>query len=173
MFNLGNPILCWSIREKELEKILIKLIVSLMKTSLNSSIPCQEQWMLSIQECPHLVANKSKRKTSISTSSLLKREVSLELQTLITMPIQRRLWKPKLSILKESRFRDQVQLSNRAMIISIRRPPPMPTKKVESKFLLTSKSRANGPSVKPHRLMECMSSRSPISSLIRMRWVQN
>jgi len=139
----------------------------------NSLIPCPEQWMLSILECQLLEENKNKKKRNISTSSLLKKEVSLELPTPISMPIRRKLWKRRLLILKDLRFKDQVQLLNRVMITSIREPLLTLTRKAESKFLLISKSRANGPSVKQRQPMECTSSRSPISSLTRMRWVQS
>jgi len=173
MFNQKNLIACWLSREKELKRILIKLIVSSMKMNHNSLIRCPEQWMLSILECPHLEANKKKKKTNISTSSLLKKEVSLELPTPMPMPIQRKLLKQRLLIPKELRFKDQAQLLNRVMITSIREPLLTLMRKAESKFLLISKSRANGPSVKQHQPMECTSSRSPISSLTRMRWVQS
>ena len=62
-----------------------------MKMNHNSLIQCPEQWMLSILECQHLEENKNKKKTNISTNSLLKKEVSLELPTPMPMPIQRKL----------------------------------------------------------------------------------
>jgi len=104
-----------------------------MKMNHNSLIPCQEQWMLLIQECQHLEANRNRRRISISTNSLLRREVLLELPTLTRALILRGLLKPRLLTLIDFRFRDQVQLSSRAMITNIRKVPLMHTRKVESR----------------------------------------
>ena len=144
-----------------------------MKMNHNSLIRCPEPWMLTILECPHLEENKNKTKTNISTNSLLRKEVSLELPTPTIIPIRREQQKQRLLIRKDSRFKDQAQLLNRVMITSIRKPLLTLSSKAESKCNLISKRRANGPSVNKHQLMECTSSRSPISSLTRMRWVQS
>lgn len=144
-----------------------------MKMSHNLSIQCLEQWMRMILECQHLEVNRNRIKINISINLLLKREVSLELPTLMPMLIQRESLKLRLLIHIELKSKDQDQHSNRAMITSIRKALHMLMRKAESKFLLISKHRAKGHSGQLHQLMDSTSSRSQISNLTKMRWVQS
>ena len=137
-----------------------------MKLSQLSLIPCQEQWMHSIQECPHLVANKRRRRIKITINSLLKNVASFEPQIAITTQTPAKSWSKRLW---SGRWSQGLHLSA-TMITNTRTGLCLQMMMADTKCLWTSINRKEISSARQKEFACWMNLSSQTSDLIRMRW---
>ena len=137
-----------------------------MRVSRLSLIPCQEQWMRSTQECPHLVANKPQSKIKITINSLLKNVASFEPQIAITIRTPTKLWSKR----QWSGLWSRGLHLRPTMITNTIKGPCLQMMMADTKCLWISINKKKNSSGEQKEFDNWMNLNSQTSGLIRMRW---